>query len=145
MGTVLCVLEDSGRDRSSSRLLLAYAASSSLCNLTDTQHYSSGPQDSEIKQKTNRASPLGQRPVVLYLLGPGALVLLSPASGAEALPDGVTVETASSLTHQVRLLDAEAPAHHLRVHPALKQIIFSRLHTDLSVSAVKAFRGRCHL
>lgn len=68
-----------------------------------------------------RLSPLGQCPVVLYLLGSGALVLLSPAFGAEALPDGVTVETASSLTHQVRLLDADAPACHLRVHPSLKQ------------------------
>lgn len=74
-------------------------------------------------RSSSSLSPLGQRSVVLYLLGFGALVLLSPAFGAEALPDGVTVETASSLTHQVRLLDADAPAHHLRVHPELKQTL----------------------
>lgn len=63
-------------------------------------------------------SPLGQGPVLLDLLGSRTLVLLPPAFGAVALPDGVTIETTSPLTHEVGLLDAEAPAHRLRVHHA---------------------------
>lgn len=46
-------------------------------------------------------SPLSQCSIILNLLIFGTVVLFMPAFGTETLPDSVTVEAASSLTHQI--------------------------------------------